>query len=602
MMIWRWLLALALALISSSAWAVSPCPGVPYSFVNGVIAQAPQINANFTSLQNCVLGIITGANAPNGIAIFDSSGNIAVPGPVLYVGGIGGIFMQDSSGSGYIRDTSSLNLGYGSTNVVGISATGVTDSLGFTSQAEIDGANIGDVTYVTPKYCDWSTFGTDQTACIQAAVNAACAAGKGGNVGGRVVLARGGYYIKAASTGITTPRSCSAPYIVGMGAAGGGSGYNSPPALGISGTWIFTDFNCAGPIFAFNSDAIANYNYGGGIEAVSFYNAPLGGDTYGSSSCKKPLIQTKYTADFIVKDVYAWLPYTLVQLIGGNRDLIYNIYADQVLQDGTLIDLFGSGAHPDATGQATRQDAITLQDITAGGGPVAAFHQSAIGIYQHGFSATVRGNRLAFEGTGTALKIDCTVPGGYIVAAEQGACPAYDVFFDFEAECGGCNGVDAQDMQDLTLYSPYLHGFGPGGFGGGMGKGIYYRNGLFTQSSGLAVYGGQITNCNESCVLEEAAASIIEGINIYNSNLSNVGGTDIAITSPVAGHSKNTHQIIGNMFCTGNGGLSAAEVPAVFATGNDYIMYALNVQHGCSSSYVDSSGGAHNTFANNGAL
>ena len=52
----RRLFALLVFLFVASGAMAAPCAGVPYSFVNGTIAQAPQVNANFTVLQNCITG------------------------------------------------------------------------------------------------------------------------------------------------------------------------------------------------------------------------------------------------------------------------------------------------------------------------------------------------------------------------------------------------------------------------------------------------------------------------------------------------------------------------------------------------------------------
>lgn len=61
----RWLFALLVFVFMSGAATAAPCAGFPYSFVNGTIAQAPQVNANFTTLQNCITqnSAASGANS-----------------------------------------------------------------------------------------------------------------------------------------------------------------------------------------------------------------------------------------------------------------------------------------------------------------------------------------------------------------------------------------------------------------------------------------------------------------------------------------------------------------------------------------------------------
>ena len=590
----RWMLLMLLAVLtlaSTGARAVSPCAGVPYSFVNGTIAQAPQVNANFIALQNCITAITAGAGAPNGIAVFDASGNLTVPGPLLYVGGL---LIQDGSGTGYIRDTTGVDLGYGSTNVVTVSATGVTDSLGFAAGGEIDGGNIGDATYVTPTYCPWATLNlsTDQTACIKNAVAAACAAGKGGNNAGYLIFARAAYYIKLGN--ITIPKACAGLIIAGQGNGGGGG--NSV----VSDTWFVSDNNCTGPLFYWYNDATQNYVYGGGLINASFYNQTLLGDRYGSQSCKYPLIKEQFGEQMLFDNIYAWVPYQLFQFISGLQPRAHNVVMDQVLQDSPgAIECFGSGAHPDATGQQTRQDGCTIQDVFAGGAPVQALHASAVGISWHGFAASPRINRVAFEGFKSLIKTDCTVPFGYTQPLEIGACPSFLICYDCEAEIGGGNGVDMQDVQSINFYFLYVHCFGPGGFGGGCNNAVQYNDGTFLATASLAIFGGQIDSANHNGLQFRSATSTIQGVRLFNNNLSSTGGADLYIITPLTGEAKNGHVITGNTFCQDVSGNLFAEAPVVIQSGNDWIDVSHNNFHGCASNVTDASGGTHNVLTPN---
>lgn len=47
-----WLLAAPFLFLAHAAFALT-CPPLPYSFTNGTVAQAPQVNANFSTIWNC---------------------------------------------------------------------------------------------------------------------------------------------------------------------------------------------------------------------------------------------------------------------------------------------------------------------------------------------------------------------------------------------------------------------------------------------------------------------------------------------------------------------------------------------------------------------
>lgn len=51
---------------------------IPHSFVNGNIAEAAEVNANFTAVKNYVDGLSTGANIDNSAIVTASIANYAV--------------------------------------------------------------------------------------------------------------------------------------------------------------------------------------------------------------------------------------------------------------------------------------------------------------------------------------------------------------------------------------------------------------------------------------------------------------------------------------------------------------------------------------------
>ena len=96
-------LALLLLLASPSAHAAAICPSLPYSFTNGSVADATQVNANFSAIQNCVNTGAANAGANTNITSLPTLATINVTG----IGSLGqisvagtGVFGGDLTSTG----------------------------------------------------------------------------------------------------------------------------------------------------------------------------------------------------------------------------------------------------------------------------------------------------------------------------------------------------------------------------------------------------------------------------------------------------------------------------------------------------------------------
>lgn len=108
----RLLLAACLALWSASAWAT--CGGVPNTFVNGTIADASQVNANFTALVSCVNAIDAGQITTGTIASARLFGSYTGITAISTIGtGSGKTFLAGAGGAGSGVQVSIVDSGSG---------------------------------------------------------------------------------------------------------------------------------------------------------------------------------------------------------------------------------------------------------------------------------------------------------------------------------------------------------------------------------------------------------------------------------------------------------------------------------------------------------
>ena len=534
--------------------------------------------SGFTGVDGQMIGFVASVNNSSTTTINASAyGSVLVEkttagGLTPLVGGeiIAGNIVQaiySASANAFVLQTYPVGLGYSTANQLTFDAKGVR------AQGRLDATTtVADVTYVTPGFCDYPTLTgtTDNTGCVQAAINYACAEANSSttNSAGKVMFARGLYYIK---TGLTIPQSCSGLELEGQG-------YGNPTSVnvGADGTFIVSDNNCTGPVVNFYYDATANYIYGGGISNIGFWNNLLtGGSPYGANSCLQPLIQVNHAQVFFARDLYAWQPYQFLKEIGG---LFYNnerIYLDEALQDSPgEFEFTGWGAHPDATGQATRQDQVLLANtmMFANTTPQSG-HMLPVGIWWHGFSSSFKTFNTVMEYASVALKNDCTTTG--IAAAEIGACTAFGKFYDFETE--GANGgsgalISMTDTQNNDFYQLYAAAFAAGSTGtgllGGSGFVVKINNTLFHQTGVIGIHGGQLNGAGASGIDCECYELTVDtGTHIWGNNATAVGGSEITLEVPVPANTAGSHSIIGNDFCAAPSATGDAQVAINSITG-----------------------------------
>lgn len=456
---------------------------------------------------------------------------------------------------------------------------------------------LANVVQVSPAFCPYSQLTgvvtSDNTTCVQNAINFACTAANGASnyAGGELVFARGAYYIKH----VTIPSTCPGLRIRGQG-------YGSSTA-----TTIVSDNNCTGPIFDFYSDATQNYVYGGGLSDVYLFNNTLsGGNFTGTTSCPSPIIRASYGRNMIFTRMMALSPNILIKIIAGLNNTVSNIAVDQALQNSTgVFEAMGMGALPDATGQLTRQDVTKFKDITVFGAPAVAGggNQWYIGIWNHGLSQTLDISSVKFENASIALKIDCTNPGvsAPLLASNISACPGNSFSYDFETECAGSNCIQMRDTQSWHFHNTYVACFARTSTSNpstsGCNTGLDIANSSFTSTGDISFIGGQINGAQASCVSNGGWQFTLTGVNLYGCNAANVGGSDVTILAPGA-NLGGSNSIVNNRMCTGPANNTISETGINVISGSNYNTVALNNWKGCGAGIIGTIG-ANSVLANN---
>lgn len=451
---------------------------------------------------------------------------------------------------------------------------------------------------VSPLFCPYSqltgTPANDNTACVQAAINFACASinSPGGNTGGELVFGRGKYYLK----GVSIPATCPGLRIRGQG-------YGS----GTSATTIVSDNTCTGPVIDFYPTATQNYIQGGGVSNVYFFNNKLTGGVFdGSVSCQQPLIRASYGRNMLFQDISVLSPKIFIKIIGGNHNTVRDISVDQALQNSTgVFEFMGTGAAPDATGQLTRQDGVNLDNVIVFGAPATpgGGNQWYVGIWNHGFSQTMRVTKAAFQSTSTALKVDCTNPGvaAPLLATTIDACPGNSYVYDLEGECAGSDCISMVDTYSWyfqTLYGACLARTSTANPStSGCVSALSIRNSQFNRTGTISVLGGQLNNAQASCVDIGGWQVTVTGVNTYGCNAANTGGSDYTIQAPGA-NLGGSNSIVNNRMCTSPSNGTISEDGVNIIAGSNYNTVALNNWKGCGAGIIGTPG-ANSVVANN---
>lgn len=479
-------------------------------------------------------------------------------------------------------------------------AAGLSFSTGNTVQLPAAAVNppAGNNVQVSPEFCSYSslTGTTDNTECIQEAVNYACSRPNGlvTNSGGELKFTRGKYYI--AKT-VTIPSTCGGLSLVGQGSSSI-----------TSGTVIISDKNCTGPIFNFYPDATANYVHGGGIRDMLFFNNFISdGNFTGSTSCRKPLITVRFGRNMQFAHIAALSPFIFIKLLGGNHIIVDDIAIDQALPNSTgIFEFTGYGAHPDAKGQNTRQDLVYMSRVTSFSALPTGSDRYANGVWWHGFSQSLHMDNVHFENINYGLKVDCTEPGiaGGLHAAEIGACTAFGVFKDFEIETAGANGVDMTDTQNNLFLQLYVACFartiGGTPINSGCGSALKVYNTSFNATGGISIENGTINGAQYSCVDYSGFQFKSSGVRYFGCNAADIEESDITLKAPTApaGVIYGSAIITNNSFCTGPNNNSLRENAINSMSGNDYVIVSANNFKGCRSGFIGSVG-AHGVIASN---
>lgn len=406
-------------------------------------------------------------------------------------------------------------------------------------------------------YCTTVDGTTDNTTCIQNAVNAICNRTGAGQASGTLFFPVGKYVI----TSVNIP--CEGVYLEGEGYGNRDTDH--------SGSQIFVNAGGAASALRWQPTS-SNYGFGGGVKHMSIYNRPGAGST-------QYLIEGDYLTGFAVEDIYMWTPKYGIIVQAGIHDKISDIYMDQLMQDGTGIMVKGLGSN-----QSTRNDVTHIQDVFMGAATPASGHSAARCVQNDDFGATMQILRMQCVNSSYGVVIEC--PNMPSISD----CPQFVDMRDVEVDFFTNYGLFAQDFQYIKCQGCYFHG------GTNADNAVHVQNNRFNTSFSLELNGGKIDGTLNSCVWSEIQGLKVIGVDISNCNRNNNGSVGVDIITPRSGSGDASgHNIVsGNTFCTFAGTVPTTMYGVHLQSGVDYNVVTSNSFLGCAGE-VATSGNA-NTY------
>ena len=428
-------------------------------------------------------------------------------------------------------------------------------------------------TYNVANFCSVYNGTTDNTGCIQSAINAACA-----GAGGSVVFPAGKFAISTA-TGVQI--TCGGVYLVGQGYSDSENASNSN-----LGTSIFAINTGGASLIQFLGVSGARI-VGGGVRNLTIQETNAG--------ASNP--QTGWAIDFefclycMVKDVMVYGAQNNIRVNASSYTAIEHSFLHQVNVGGNAIQFQGndgSGSCDANLGNCpTRSDSLYISDVEADSQ-----------LPQAGLSAGTCLRHIDFAATINAVNLTCgQFQIGYYAncptSQASGACPSFATLVNFQIESNGTNsggngfGVFAEDVQELYLTEPALYGYS-------SSSGLAIEPGRFSNNGDINVVGGKIQSFQNDCVLIEASMVYFVGVQMLQCGTSTSGGPYYGLelragTACSAGSCAN-FTLSGNTFCTNANGTPNSFPAMNLGNGVSFLTVEGNKFKGCSSGITDGTG------------
>jgi hypothetical protein len=407
---------------------------------------------------------------------------------------------------------------------------------------------------------------------MQAAVDAACA---GSNAaGGNVVYVPPGVYAITATVTI----NCDGVRIVGAG-IGSRDTVQSGTVLRCSMT--------SGPCLRFAKPQGKNYSYGGGIEHLSFVNAVHQG-------AGRPVsLQVEYFQNFHAQNLYFWAPFQGVRVIGGAHNTFYALHLENILADGTGLEVTGSysGGSIEAS-QVTRNDTTTFQDVFMNAGSAEApgvLHPTCLAIRDFAATTIVR-------------SLQCLNPhDGIVISCARGAtidaCPAFMDFRDVEIDFAHGRNLVASDFQSLKCFGCYFHGSDT------TLENIALFNSNYSGSWSAQFIGGKADGALGTCFASQVGATVVQGMDFHNCNRGGAGAAGLTLFGPRPGEGDPSggNVIVGNTFCRFRGSAPTRMTGVLLRPSVMLTTIVANTFAGCTGGVLGATeGGKHQIGLNAG--
>jgi hypothetical protein len=174
----------------------------------------------------------------------------------------------------------------------------------------------------------------------------------------------------------------------------------------------------------------------------------------------------------------------------------------------------------------------------------------------------------------------------------QSACPQFGSIIRLETEVNGTlngngYGIRLTDAIDFSIIDPQIYGYS-------MVNGIYIGNVNYA-SYNIKISDGKINTSSSHCVITDATS----GVSIQNMKMLNCGGSsNYAIEQTSSNGAYSQINFSNNIFCNDLGNVYASGGISLASAG-DYVVVQGNNFKGCTNTVSNSSGGSHNSIANN---
>ncbi|MFT8490154.1 MAG: hypothetical protein ABF672_06365 [Gluconobacter oxydans] len=390
-------------------------------------------------------------------------------------------------------------------------------------------------------YCALSDVNgsTDNTACIQRAIYAVCAAS-----GGQAPWGSGGEVFFPPA--VWTFSSLSAP-CNGVTLSGANNGNVNSGSLDYRGT-VFRLITPANQSAI--SSGMTTSDYGGGLHVR---DVAIDGSSMAATAT---VFDYSWVQHSTIKNVSAYNITNFFREEGGAANTIEDVVILGI--SGTGIEFFGdASACSDLASCNKRADLLRVNRVNMNGTVTSSGAHTATCFAYHDFAQSLNVDHAICENALFGLNIYCQASQGH----NGEACPAFPRFHDLEAEnCTTCGNIS--DAQDVEMRGGYMLGQGTASahvlqvyntnFGGAASSSAV---GSYAQA--FRNFGGRFGNSGGAAVVLGVADFVFSGSQIFSSNLSDtnnsIGAPNIEVT-PTGSTTNPTRGIITqNILCEASG-------------------------------------------------